>query len=61
MEKVNDVVAEKIEAEIATIHELILFDDIFLSGTSWEVEELLRVKYMHWTLSMQLLSKAIEL
>ena len=43
VEKVNDVVKEKIEKEVATIHDLILFDDKFTSGTSWDVAELFKV------------------
>jgi len=56
VEKVNEVVAEKIDQEIATINDHILFDDKFLSGSSWEVEELLRV----WSfLKLELLFKLI--
>lgn len=43
VEKVTDVVKEKIEKEISAINNLILFDDDFTSGKPWEVDELLRV------------------
>ncbi|CAK8694917.1 unnamed protein product [Clavelina lepadiformis] len=41
VEKVNSVVEEKIEKEIARIHDMMLFDESFVFGKTWNADELL--------------------